>query len=203
MGVPSCWRCLALPVGTEDPGDRSWVQRAAAAVWCWVSAMAKLEQVSKSRADSLPLLLAAAAACAAQVSQELTALSRAGAAVCASATEQRHAQLDSTIAKGAVDDLAAGPATDAGFLGAGRELRAKDVERCGALLEDVKARIKKKDTKELKEELETVLKVQACLEDGKDVRCRLVMLAQPPCGCAGRGRAAHDCAQWGADAVRT
>ena len=111
--------------------------------------------------------------------------------------------IDSTIAKGAVDDLAAGPAPDAEFLGAGRELRAKDVERCGALLEDVKARIKKKDTKELKEELETVLKVQACLEDGKDVRCRLVMLAQPPCGCAGRGRATHDCAQWGADAVGT
>ena len=90
--IHGCAFLLALPVGTEDPGDRLWVQRAAAAVWCWVSAMGRLEQVSKSRADSLPLLLAAAAARAAQVSQELTALSRAGAAVCVSATEQRHAQ---------------------------------------------------------------------------------------------------------------
>ena len=61
------------------------------------------------------------------------------------------------------------------LLGGCRELRAKDVERCGALLEDVKARIKKKETKELKEELEIVLKVQACLAEGNDVRCCLVM----------------------------
>ena len=38
----------------------------------------------------------------------------------------------------------------------------------------MKARIKKKDTKELKEELETVQKIQAWLEDGNDVRCCLV-----------------------------
>ena len=54
-----------------------------------------------------------------------------------------------------------------------RELRAKDLERMEGLWADARAREKRKATKEVKEELETLGKIQGWLESGNDVRCCL------------------------------
>ena len=56
-----------------------------------------------------------------------------------------------------------------------RELRAKDLERMKGMWEDARAREKRKATKEVKEELETLGKIQDWLESGNDVRCGLLM----------------------------
>lgn len=56
------------------------------------------------------------------------------------------------------------------------ELRAKDLERLEGLFTDARQREKKKATKEVKEELETLNKIKELLESGKDVRCCLASL---------------------------
>ena len=56
------------------------------------------------------------------------------------------------------------------------ELRAKDLERLEGMFADARAREKKKATKEVKEELETLGKIKDWLESGNDVRCCLLCL---------------------------
>ena len=65
-----------------------------------------------------------------------------------------------------------------------RELRAKDLERMEGLWADARAREKRKATKEVKEELETLGKIQDWLQSGNDVRCCLLRLRARPPACA-------------------
>lgn len=52
-----------------------------------------------------------------------------------------------------------------------RELRAKDLERVNAVVEELKAREKRGLTKDQKEELAIAEKIRDFVEGGTDVRC--------------------------------